>query len=109
MSERVKKYFEKLKKLSSKDLDCSARDVGLSEKENTARLIAHIAEIGKRKYHLKLGYKNLFEYCVKRLNLSEGAVSRRIHVSSVCRLYPQILDALFSGRLHLTAASLIAS
>ena len=71
MSEKVQAYFKELKKLSSEDLDCSARNVGLNEKKNTARLIAHISEIGARKYHLKLGYKNLFDYCVRRLNFRD--------------------------------------
>ena len=108
MSERVQAYFEMLESLSSEDLDRSARELALREKQNAARLIAHIAEIGERGYHLELSYKSLFEYCVDRLNLSEGSVYRRTQVSSVCRRFPQILEALSGGRLHLTAASLIA-
>ena len=108
MSERVHAYFEELKKLSSKDLDRSARDVSLNEKQNTARLIAHISEIGERKHHLKLGYKNLFDYCVKRLNLGEGSVYRRTQVARICRSYPEILEALHTGHLNLTGASIIA-
>ena len=57
---------------------------------------------------MKLRYTNLFTYCVERLNLSEGSVFRRTQVARVCRTFPQILDALAQGRLHLTAASLIA-
>ena len=108
MSERVKAYFEKLENLSSEDLDCAAKELAISEKQSVARLIAHIAEIGARKYYLELGYTSLFEYCVKRLNSSEGSVYRRTQVSAVCRRFPQILEALSRGRLHLTAASLIA-
>jgi 5-methylcytosine-specific restriction endonuclease McrA len=108
MSERVIAYFEKLEGLSNEDLDHSAQELALHEKQNSARLIAHIAEIGERKYQVKLGYQNLFEYCVKRLNLSEGAVFRRTQVAGKSRRFPQILEALFSGRLHLTGASLIA-
>ena len=109
MSERVKTYFAMLKALSSKALDHSAIGLAVCEKQNTARLIAHIAEIGERDYHLELGCPSLFQYCVERLNLSEGAVYRRTQVAGVCRSFPQILEALFSGRLHLTAASLIAT
>jgi len=35
-------------------------------------------------YYLKLGYRSLFEYCVKRFNLSEGSVYRRTQVAGVC-------------------------
>lgn len=108
MSERVQVYFEMLKGSSSIDLDCSAKKLVLSEKQNVARLIAHISEIGDRKYHLKLGYKNLFDYCVKRLHLGEGSVYRRTQVSRICRRHPQILESLHAGHLNLTGASLIA-
>ena len=102
MSERVNAYFENLKNRSSEDLDLQSKELVFCEKQNAARLIANLAEIGDRKYHLKLGYKSLFDYCQRRLNLSEGSVWRRTQVAGVCRKHPQILDALFSGRLHLT-------
>ena len=44
MSERVKAYFEMLEGLSSEDLDRSARELAVREKQNGARLIAHISE-----------------------------------------------------------------
>ena len=108
MCERVKAYFAMLERLSSEDLDRSAQELAVREKHEVARLIAHIAEIGERRYHLDLGYANLFAYCVGRLNLSEGSVYRRTQVAAICREFPQILEALASGRLHLTGASLIA-
>jgi 5-methylcytosine-specific restriction endonuclease McrA len=109
MCDRVKAYLAMLERLSSEDLDRSARELAVREKHEVARLIAHIAEIGERRYHLDLGYPNLFRYCVARLNLSEGSVYRRTQVAAVCRTYPQILEALATGRLHLTGASLIAA
>ena len=108
MPERVEAYFAMLERLSNEDLDSSAQELAVREKQDAARLIAHIAEIGERGYHLELGYKNLFEYCIERLNLSEGSVYRRTQVAGVCVRFPQILEALSGGRLHLTGASLIA-
>jgi len=93
MSQRVVTYFEQLKRLSCKVLDQSARELAVREKHEGARLIAHIAEIGERKYHLELGYKSLFEYCTKRLGLSEGSVYRKTQVAGICRRFPQILEA----------------
>ena len=60
MSERVEAYFAMLKSRTSEDLDRSARALALREKHDVARLIAHIAEIGERDYHLELSYKSLF-------------------------------------------------
>lgn len=108
MSEKVNAYIQRLKQLSNRELDASARSTALKEKKHTACLIAHLAEISSRKYHLIMGYKSLFEYCLKRLNLSEGSVALRIQVAQVCNRFPQILAALAGGQLHLSAAGLIA-
>lgn len=108
MSKRVQTYFRMLQNFSGEELDQSAKELVSDEKQDVARLIAHLAEIGERDYHVELGYKTLFLYCTLRLNLGEGTVYRRTQVARVCRRFPQILEALHSGRLHLTAASLIA-
>lgn len=108
MIERVEAYFGKLEQLSAEDLDLSARKLVGVEKQNVARLIAHLCEISRRKAHIEFGNKNLFEYCVRRLHLSEGSVWRRLQVSNVCRRFPQILVALSENRLNVTTASLLA-
>lgn len=108
MSERVKTYFAMLKGLSSEGLDRSVRELSAREKQDVARCIAHIAEIGERNLHLELGHRSLFEFCVTRLSLGEGTVYRRMQVARICRRFPEILEALFRGHLHLTGASLIA-
>jgi hypothetical protein len=73
MGERVQAYFAKLAKLSNEELDQSAVALAAHEKHDIARLIAHIAEIADRDYHLERKYDSLFEYCVDRLNLGEGS------------------------------------
>jgi hypothetical protein len=109
MMERFKTYFAKLERLSSAELDRSAEKLVLAEKGNIAKLIAHIAEMSSRKAALELGYRNMFDYCVRRLNVSEGAVPARIHVANVSRRYPQLLAALAENRISLTVASLLAA
>ena len=78
MIEQFKSYFVELECLSSTELDRSAEKLVLAENRNIAKLIAHIAEMSARKVALQLGYKNMFEYYIRRLNLSEGAVPARI-------------------------------
>ncbi len=73
-----------------------------------ALVIAHIAEMSRRKGHLERGYQNLFEYCTRRLHLSEGSVALRIQVANVSRRFPQILVALAENRMSLTVAGLVA-
>ena len=94
MVRKFKAYFETLEGLSTKALDQSAEKLVRAEKQNVALVIAHIAEISRRKADLECGYRNLFDYAVRRLHLSEGSVALRIQVANVSRRFPQILVAL---------------
>ena len=108
MSDRFETYLEKLAQLSIDDLDSSAAKIALVEKQYVAQLIAHIAVIGGKKADLRCGYKNLYEYCIRRLGLSEGSVPLRVQVANVCREFPQILEALSDGRIRLSVAGRLA-
>jgi hypothetical protein len=108
MVKKFKTYFESLERLSTKALDRAAVQLVRAEKRNVALLIAHIAEMSRRKAGLECGYKNLFEYGVKRLNLSEGSVALRLQVANVCRRFPQLLVSLAENRLSLTVAGKLA-
>jgi hypothetical protein len=108
MAKKIKAYFKTLEGLTTKALDQSVEELVRTEKRNVALVIAHIAEISRRKAELECGYKNIFEYCVKRLNLSEGSVARRLQVANVARRFPQLLMALADNRISLTVAGLLA-
>jgi hypothetical protein len=108
MIEKVNRYFETLERLSTEALDRSAEKLVRAEKRNVALVIAHIAEMSRRKGHLERGYKNLFEYCTRRLHLSEGSVALRIQMANVSRRFPQLLLALAENRMSLTVAGLLA-
>ena len=94
MIEQFASYFTKLEQLSSDELLRSAEKLVVSEHTTIAKLIAHLAEMSSRKTALKLGYSSLYDYCITRLNLSEGAVPARIHVANVSRRFPQIRNAV---------------
>ncbi len=108
MIAKVKTYFERLESLSTEELDHSTEKLVRAEKRNMALVIAHIAEMSRRKGHLERGYKSLFDYCVRRFRLSEGSVALRIQVANVALRFPQILVALAENRLSLTVAGLLA-
>src|SRR3972149_4642849 len=108
MIEKIKTYFERLESLSTEELDRSTENLVRAEKRSLALVIAHIAEMSRRKGHLERGYKNLFEYCTRHLNLSEGSVARRIQVANVSRRFPPILVALAENRMSLSVAGLLA-
>ena len=109
MLERFKQYFAELEHMSCNELDRSAEKLVHAEKRSSAKLIAHLAEMSRRKAALELGYRHLYEYCLTRLRLSEGSIPLRIQVANAARQYPQLLVALAENRISLTVAGLLAS
>lgn len=78
------------------------------DRVTTAMLLAHIAEVDARRLYVPAGYPSMHAYCVDELRLSEDAALRRIQAARAGRRFPALLTALAGGRLHLTAACLIA-
>jgi 5-methylcytosine-specific restriction endonuclease McrA len=68
-----------------------------------ARIVAHLAEIEERRVHLLAGYSSLYDYCRKRLALSDYEAFARIAAARVARKYPLIFEMLEQRKLHLTA------
>ncbi len=79
------------------------------ERLATAVLIAHLAELERRKLYIPAGYSSLYVYCRERLGMSEDAAYNRTAVAEVARRHPAVLDMLADGRLSPTAVRLLAS
>jgi hypothetical protein len=80
----------------------------IRDRELTATLLAHVAEVDDRRLYASAGYSSMFAYCVGELRLSEDAAGRRITAARAARRFPALLSAIAEGRLHLTAVCLIA-
>src|SRR6185503_3920363 len=80
----------------------------LTDCTTTALIVAHIAEFIARRLYLEDGYASMYDYCVGELKMSEDVACRRIRAARAARRFPQILDALADGRIHLTGISLLA-
>ena len=78
------------------------------ERNATADVLAHIAEVDARKLYLPAAYPSMFAYCVGELRLSEDAAFRRITAARAARRFPAIFEALAEGRLHLAGVNLLA-
>jgi hypothetical protein len=72
-----------------------------------ARIIAHIAEVEERKLHAKDGSSSLFEYCVKKLGLSESEAFHRLTAARIARRFPIVFSLIESRRIHLAAVCLL--
>ena len=68
-------------------LDAGCRQQRRHESGSTVEVIAHLAEIYRRRLHLSLGYKSLAEYCQRSLGYSEGETWVRIAVGRASPRY----------------------
>jgi hypothetical protein len=71
--------------------------------ENTADLLAHLAELDERRLYVDLGFPSLFAYCLEALGLCESAAGRRTTAARVCRRFPEAFARVARGELHLSA------
>lgn len=79
-----------------------------AERQVTAELLRVLIEVDRRLLYAERGYSSLFAYCVDVLNMSEPSIGVRIHAARCCSRFPQLLDMLHDGRLHLSAIILLS-
>src|SRR5438128_11630628 len=97
-----------LSHLSDRDLLRNLACLVAQDRNTTAELLAHIAEVDARRLYVPAGFPSMFLYCVHELHLSEDSAYKRIQAARTARQFPAIFDALAQGRLHLTAVNLLA-
>jgi hypothetical protein len=97
-----------LTRLSDAELVARVKSLVARERDATAHLVAHLAEMDTRDVHLREGYESLYVYCRDALGLSEGESYNRIEVARAARRFPVILEMLAAGAVNLTAARLLA-
>ena len=97
-----------LTRLSDAELVARVKSLVARERDATAHLVAHLAEMDTRDVHLREGYESLYVYCRDALGLSEGEAYNRIEVARAARRFPIILEMLAAGSVNLTATRLLA-
>lgn len=95
-------------RLSDAELTAQVKLLAGTEREATVALIAHLAELDRRRLYLAAGYSSLFTYCTRVLHLSEHAAYRRIEAARLARRLPVILERLAAGEVTLTTLGLLA-
>ena len=65
---------------------------------HTARQVALIDEVERRRLYAPAGYQSMFAYCLGELHLSEDAAYKRLQVARAARECPGVLAALAEGR-----------
>ncbi len=95
--------------LSDPELLARVTHLAQCEREATASLIAHLAELDARRLYLAEGCSSLFTYCTQVLHLSEHAAYGRIEAARAVRRFPIILEMLGEGSVTLTTVGLLAA
>jgi hypothetical protein len=72
-----------------------------------ARLLAHLVEVEERRLHLEAACPSMFQFCVRRLGMSEDEACRRIHAARVARRFPDLLVRIERGDLTLSTIALL--
>jgi len=80
-------------------LDCAS-----NERERTAWLVAHLAEVFRRDLALKRGYPSIYKYAREALRLSEMMTWERVSAAKLALELPETIEKIASGELTLTAA-----
>ena len=87
-------------------LDLKKSDRG--ERASTAKMLSRIAEFDARKGFLEEGYPSMHAFLVREVQYTEDQASKRIHAARMARRFPQILVAMYDGRLRLSAVLTLA-
>ncbi len=94
-----------LKHLTDQQLIAATDVAAKVEVSAMTHLLHHLAEIQRRRLFSVYAVNSLFEYCVKRLKMSEPAASRRVNAVFVLMDVPEIGAKLQSGELSLSNVS----
>ncbi|MFA6003545.1 MAG: hypothetical protein WC881_05705 [Elusimicrobiota bacterium] len=92
-----------LKNLEDAELLTRIKDLVRKEREDTAEIIAHLAEIDSRDLALRLAFPSLFAYCIRELGYSDSAAYYRIRAARTVRRFPQVLNMIKTGAIGLEA------
>lgn len=100
-------HIDSMQGLSDDQLLSKVEALAKGEQQATARLIAGLAEVERRRLFLGEGYTSLFTYCIDALHMSEHAAYARIEAARVAQRFPVVLEQLAEGELTLTAVCLL--
>ena len=92
--------------LCDEELMDSLRDLVVRSNVAEADLIEHLAEVDERRLYLPRR-TSLWEFCLRELGFSENVAASRIAVSRESRRFPQMVEMLRAGRIHLSGLRML--
>ena len=73
------------------------------EKEVTADLLAHLAELEARQSYAAMGFNSMWDYCLVALGMCRTTAWRKLTAARICYRFPGNLARVASGELQVAA------
>ena len=70
-----------------------------------AELIAYLVEVDGRRLDRVHACSSMWDFCTRKLGMSEGEAHRRIAAARIVRCFPQVLGYIERGEVHLCSLS----
>src|SRR6476661_4109803 len=96
-----------LARLSDADLVARITETCVESNRLTARIVLYLGEVEERRLDLRAACSSMFDFCVHRLGMSEGAAYRRITGARLVRRFSCLLPVIERGELHLSTLVLL--
>ncbi|HEV8248013.1 MAG TPA: HNH endonuclease signature motif containing protein [Polyangiaceae bacterium] len=93
--------FWRLERVEDEQLLGDVQALVRADRNVSARLLAHLAEVEERRLHLKHASSSMFEYAM-RLGMSEDEAGRRLCAAGVAKRFPTVYPLLDEGKLSLS-------
>lgn len=91
-----------LEKLTDADLLARAHRVYGRSRECNADLLRVLIVINERRLHLKKAHPSLFEFCIKRLGMSNASAHRFSVAARLAAEFPELVGRVERGEIHLS-------
>jgi hypothetical protein len=80
-----------------------------TSRENDARMVLFLIEVDVRRLYLARAYSSMYDFCKRKLGLSDGQTCRRLAAARLVKDYPFILPLLVRGETHMSTLAQIRS
>jgi len=91
-----------LQSLSNAELHAELQSICGGVRDHMVTMLRYLTQVDERSLYALMGYRSLFSYCLKALQMSENEAGPRIAVARLAKIYPWVLEALATGDIHLT-------
>jgi hypothetical protein len=88
--------------LSNEELLAGVSSLAGEGRRVLARLLAYLGEVEERRLDLQSACSSLFDFCLRRLGMSEDEACRRVAAARLVRRFPVALGMIERGQIHLT-------